>query len=273
MRNEAIVVAFIAGVFGLIGNLVTSFGPAWVSWHQKPEFVDTPSYKKMREENPKFEEKLKARLTESKYAIRNRQAEFRLLRRENDVIIAELTQTSEIVNLSEDEVTAELRGSMQFETTLISADITPVGQSGKHFDEKSLHDMTKSSNGGNSEVVIPYSIGPKQSVTTRTVYRFRKPATGIEPLVVNKIMLGTYSVTVDVDPSLGQCLPIDSESFTFDKTISKTTENSKTKFEMIGPLLPGQGMGLSWSCPLGTPSSAQPTAPRDASPQKRGSRP
>jgi hypothetical protein len=251
IMRRAVLVAIIAGAFGLVGNLVTAFGPSWVSWYKKPSYVDTEAYKELERDNARLNETLDRQLGHIEFYYVGRELSLHFKEKSGDQLIVKVISTTHVKNVLDRSARYEHSVSFPDDIEYVSLCITDGSGHSQLYTSRELASMRARLPSKIDRLRVQFDVPRKDKITIQSIYMMTKPLWYEEPMVTARLIAGTMRVTISKDPTL-ENLVVNCNSLAFEELLpakpspEKTTE---TELTVPGPLFPGQGISVAWKWP------------------------
>lgn len=241
----------IIGALGVVAaNVVTAFGPAVLSWGQKPEFATSDIYKDLRQENPDLEKTLSKQLLQRELYYTSRRTEVTFKRLEGDNVVIEVRNITKVRNGTKEP--REYEHSVTFDDTVAYESVMFRLQSGQaiSYDNKKLRSLSPARSPRLTSYKLPkVPVASHETLEIESQFTITKPNRKNEtPLVTNRFINApmTFLIRNQIgDPKFSY----EWSSLAFDLQLPPG-ESDPTKPEMTvtipGPLFSGQGLSLMW---------------------------
>jgi len=200
--KKAWVVLGAAALSGLLGNLVTAFGPYWTSWGKKPRFLDTQAYKTLSKAYPEIEQRLDAVFADAKPYYEYRRTKLELLSVNDSTITFCVYQSTRVVNIYDFPLTFSqpvlMSDKTQFEALRIDG---PKGVE-REYDFQTLKHVVRTHKAGATSAPVSFDLAASTTYNVSTTFRITKARLGQEAFVFGATIVKGYDFSVSVPTEL-----------------------------------------------------------------------
>jgi hypothetical protein len=239
----------IPAICGLIGNLITAFGPAILSWGRKPVYANSEVYRDLVSENPSLEDTLAKQLLKRELYYTNRRTEITFKSLNGNILTTEVKNIGTLRNgtmeKQEYEHSVNFNDSTSYEHVIINIPGMPTIP----YNKQQLLSYNPQPNTLEHYYKLPKVVIPSHiSFTVESLYTVIKPVTQNEfAVVTNRFVNGpaTFSVKNEIlDPKF----TYEISSLTFDQKLMPTVspDGKEETIALSGPLFSGQGISISF---------------------------
>lgn len=248
MKTE-IKVALITAAAGLAGNLITAYGPAVLSWGQKPIFATSEIYKDLKQENPQLEETLMEQLLQREIYYTYRRTEIVFKRLEGGNVVIEAKNITRLRNSKTDP--KKYQHVVSFNNTVSYEEVIVRPQTGSSiaYPKNQIVQMPMEGTGLEKSYTLPEVVIPGHgSIEVESTFLVTKPNKKNETAFVTGRFVNapmTFIIRNEInDPRF--TYDWSSLAFSLRLPTDRGSKKNEASITIPGPVFSGQGLSVSW---------------------------
>lgn len=247
--RTAIIAALITAAAALVGNLVTAFGPALLSWGQKPLFANSEVYKDLKKENPNLEETLKAQLLQREVYYTYRRTEIVFKRIEGEDVVIEARNITRLRNGTDEPKKYTHKASFNNSVSYEEVTFRPLTGPPVTYSKADILRMPSESATLEKVHALPEILIPAHgTIEVESFFVIRKPKRANEmPFVTGRLINAPMTIRIRSEIPDAR-FKYDWSSLAFDPRLPSDPQGkgSDVTITIPGPVFSGQGINLSW---------------------------